>query len=93
MQFLYSVTTVLYSFSTVWLQFSTVSLQCDYNACLHEQLYTLLTYSLHTAVLLQTGPGAHPASCTKGTGAFPGVKRQGRGADYPPSPSAEVENE
>ena len=22
----------------------------------------------------QTGPGAHPASCTKGTGSFPGVK-------------------
>jgi len=23
---------------------------------------------------LQTGPGAHPASCTMGTGSFPGVK-------------------
>ena len=23
---------------------------------------------------VQTGPGAHPASCTKGTGSFPGVK-------------------
>jgi hypothetical protein len=33
---------------------------------------------------VQTGPGAHPASCTKGTGSFPGVKRPGRGAD--PSP-------
>jgi hypothetical protein len=22
---------------------------------------------------VQTGPGAHPASCTKGTGSFPGV--------------------
>jgi len=22
----------------------------------------------------QTGPGAHPASCTMGTGSFPGVK-------------------
>jgi hypothetical protein len=28
---------------------------------------------------VQTGPGAHPASCTMGTGAFPGVKRPGRG--------------
>ena len=27
---------------------------------------------------VQTGPGAHPASCTMGTGCFPGVKR-GRG--------------
>ena len=33
---------------------------------------------------VQTGPGAYPASCTMGTGSFPGVKRQGRGADHPP---------
>jgi hypothetical protein len=26
---------------------------------------------------VQTGPGAHPASCTMGTGSFPGVKRPG----------------
>ena len=32
----------------------------------------------------QTGPEAYPASCTMGTGSFPGVKRQGRGADHPP---------
>jgi hypothetical protein len=42
---------------------------------------------------VQTGPGAHPASCARGTGSFPGVKRPGRGADHPPPPSAEVENE
>jgi hypothetical protein len=42
---------------------------------------------------VQTGPGAHPASCKMGTGSFPGVNRPGRGADHPPSPSAEVENE
>jgi hypothetical protein len=42
---------------------------------------------------IQTGPGAHPAFCTMGTGSFPGVKRPGRGADQPPPPSAEVENE
>ena len=35
---------------------------------------------------VQTGPGAHPATCTMGTGSFPGVKRPGRGADHP-SPS------
>jgi hypothetical protein len=28
-----------------------------------------------------------------GTGSFPGVKWPGRGADHPPPPSAEVENE
>ena len=33
---------------------------------------------------VQTGPGANPASCTMGTGFFPGVKRPGRGADHPP---------
>jgi hypothetical protein len=33
---------------------------------------------------VQTGPGVHPASCTMGTGKYPGVKRPGRGADHPP---------
>ena len=33
---------------------------------------------------VQTGPGAHPASCTVSTGSFLGVKRPGRGADHPP---------
>jgi len=39
---------------------------------------------------VQTGPGAHPASCTMGTGSFLGVKRPGRGVDHPPQPNAEV---
>jgi hypothetical protein len=30
---------------------------------------------------IQTDPGANPASCTMGTGSFPGVKRPGRGAE------------
>ena len=33
---------------------------------------------------IQTGPGAHPASYTLGTGSFPGVKRPGRSVDHPP---------
>jgi len=33
---------------------------------------------------LQTGPGAHLASYTKGTGSFPSVKLPGRGIDHPP---------
>ena len=33
---------------------------------------------------VQTGPGAHPASCTMGNGSFLGVKRPGRGVDHPP---------
>jgi hypothetical protein len=36
---------------------------------------------------------SHPASCTVGTGSFPGVKRPGRGADHPSPHSAEVVNE
>ena len=39
---------------------------------------------------VQTGPEAYPASCTMGTGSFPGVKRPGRGANHPPHLSAEV---
>jgi hypothetical protein len=39
---------------------------------------------------VQTGPGAHPASCTMGAGFFPGVKRPGRGADHPLPSNAEV---
>ena len=34
---------------------------------------------------VQTGPGAHPASCTMGTGSFPGVN-SGRGRDADPLP-------
>ena len=34
---------------------------------------------------VQTGPGAHPASCTMGTGSFPGVKN-GRGVTLAPHP-------
>ena len=34
---------------------------------------------------IQTGPAAYPASCTMGTGSFPGVRQLGRGADHPPS--------
>ena len=32
---------------------------------------------------VQTDLGAHPASCTMGTGSFPGVKCPGRGFDFP----------
>ena len=36
---------------------------------------------------VQTDPGAHPTSCTMGTGFFSGVKRPGRGVDHPPPSS------
>ena len=39
---------------------------------------------------VQTGPGAHPASYTMGTGSFPGVKRPRRGVDHPTTSRAEM---
>jgi hypothetical protein len=40
------------------------------------------------------GPGAHPASCTVGTGFFPGGKVQpGRAADHSPPSSAKFMEE
>jgi len=33
---------------------------------------------------VQFDSGAHPASCTMGTGSFPGVKRSRDGVDHPP---------
>ena len=38
----------------------------------------------------QTGPEAHPASCTGGTGSLPGVKGSGHGIDKPPPSSSKV---
>jgi hypothetical protein len=47
------------------------------------------------SLFVQTGSGAHPASCTMGTGGpFPGAEvRQGRDADHSPPSSAKVEYE
>jgi hypothetical protein len=40
---------------------------------------------------VHSGPGAHPASCTMGTGSFPrGKVRPGRAADHSSPSSAEV---
>jgi hypothetical protein len=48
-----------------------------------------------SSLCVQTGSGAHPASCTMGTGGpFHGAKAwPGRAADHSPPSSAEVENE
>jgi hypothetical protein len=48
-----------------------------------------------SSLCVQTGSGAHPASCTLGTGGpIPGGKaRPGRDADHSPPTSAEVVNE
>ena len=42
---------------------------------------------------VQTGPGAHPASCTMGTGSFPGVKYGRCAADHSHPSSAAVMKE
>jgi len=39
---------------------------------------------------VQTSPKALPASCTMGTGHFPGVERPGLGVDHPLPSSTEV---
>jgi hypothetical protein len=39
---------------------------------------------------VQTGPGAHRASYTMGTGYFPGAKRPSCGVDHPPSSGVDV---
>jgi hypothetical protein len=48
-----------------------------------------------SSLCVQTGSGAHPASCTMGTGgSFPGGKaRPERDADHSPPSSAIVNNE
>jgi hypothetical protein len=47
-----------------------------------------------SSLCVQTGSGAHPASCPMGTGSFPGDNsRPGRDADHSPPSSAEVKNE
>jgi hypothetical protein len=48
-----------------------------------------------SSLCVQTGSGAHSASCTMGTGGpFPGGKaRPGHDADHSPPSSAEVVNE
>ena len=42
------------------------------------------------SVSVKTGLGSHPASCTMGTGSFPGVKRPGRGVYLLPASIADV---
>jgi hypothetical protein len=39
---------------------------------------------------VHTGPGAHPSSCTMGTGSLAGLKQPGRGFNHPPPSGAEV---
>jgi len=42
------------------------------------------------SALVQTSPGAHPASYTLGTGLFPGIKQLGRDVNHTPPSSNKV---
>jgi hypothetical protein len=42
-------------------------------------IYIYIPMGARFSAPVQTFPGAHPVSCTMGTGSFPGVKRSGRG--------------
>jgi hypothetical protein len=63
------------------------------NATLILKFLNILVLS--SGLCVQTGSGAHPASCPIGTGGnFPGGKaRPGRDTDHSPPSSAEVKNE
>jgi hypothetical protein len=45
------------------------------------------------AAPVQSGPGAHPASYTMGTGSFPEVKWPRRGVNHPSHPTAKLKRE
>jgi hypothetical protein len=62
---------------------STIPEQQKYKIRTNEALKKIPVGAKFSASV-QTGNGAHPASCTIGTGYFPGVKRSGRGVDHPP---------
>jgi len=49
-----------------------------------EQSMDSIPLGLRFTVPVQTGPGAHPASCTMGTGSLPEVKWWGHGVGHPP---------
>jgi hypothetical protein len=70
----------------------------EYTACCTRKEIRGLAYlrkDFSSSLCVQTGSGAHPASCTMGTGApfLGGKARPGRDADHSPPSSAEVVNE
>jgi hypothetical protein len=62
-------------------------LQVEYTASLwYPPKYVQSRWGASFFAHVQTGPGAHPASCTVGTGSFPGGKAA-RAWCWPPTPS------
>jgi hypothetical protein len=61
-------------------------LRSRYSDCLRARRYgDRIPVWARFSAPVQTGPGAHPASCTMGTGSFPGVKNR-RGVTLTPNP-------
>jgi hypothetical protein len=89
-----SVTRVCYKYVTIVQNISSrgssVSIVSDYGVRSPAG-----AKSFSSILCVQTGSGAHPASCRVGTGGpFPGGKaRPGRDAGHSPPSSAEVKNE
>jgi hypothetical protein len=88
---------ILRRFSSDFEQGSSVSIVSGYG--LDDQTIEVRspteTKVFSSSLCVQTGSGAHPASCTMVTGGpYPGAKaRSGRDADHSPPCSAEIENE
>jgi hypothetical protein len=60
------------------------------HVCMSPKLIKKILVGARFFAQVQTGPEAHPASCTVGTGSIPGVKWPERDADHSPPSSAEV---
>jgi hypothetical protein len=79
-----------------WSRGSSVSIESGYG--LYDRAIEVRSpagaMDFSSSLCVQTGSGAHPASCTMGSGGpFPGGKsRPGRDADHSPPSSAEVVN-
>jgi hypothetical protein len=61
-----------------------------YGIVTHYGLEGQIPVEVRFSTPAQTGPGAHPASYTMGTGSFSGVKQLGHGIVHPPQSSTEV---
>jgi hypothetical protein len=88
---------LFFPYTSIWEPGSSGSIVSDYG--LDDQAIGVRSpvgaKDFSSSLCVQTGSGAHPASCTMGTGgSFPGCKaRPGRDADHSPPSSAEVRNE
>jgi hypothetical protein len=87
----------LYSVPFIWSRVSSGSIVSDYG--LDDRAIGVRfppgAKDVSGSLCVQTGSGAHPASCPMGTGGpFPGGKSAaGRDADHSPPSSAEIKNE